>query len=263
MKIGITGCRGKMGCELLKRLINENDVIIAAGLEKQGSESIGSDILEGISTKALGVKITDNPLELFDKSDVVIDFSNVKLSVELAKIASQKNKSLVIGTTGFNDEENELIKQAALTAPILKAANMSLGVNLLLSLVEKASKVLYNDFDIEILEMHHKHKIDAPSGTALALGEAAAKGANKSLKNVITPVSREGLREQGKIGFAVLRGGSVVGEHSVIFAGLNERIELSHKSESRIIFVNGAIKAAKWLYQKPAGLYNMQDVLEI
>ncbi|MGD9637569.1 MAG: 4-hydroxy-tetrahydrodipicolinate reductase [Alphaproteobacteria bacterium] len=263
MKIGITGCRGKMGLELLKLLVADKDIEVTGGLEKDNSGYIGSGILDFIIGKNKEIKIAKSPLELFEISDVVIDFTEASASVEYARIASETKTALVIGTTGLNEEQIAEIKEYSDKTPILKAANMSLGINLLQALVKKTAHLLGDDFDIEILEMHHNQKKDAPSGTALSLGEAAASGLGSVLTDVTTNYDRNGVRKKGSIGFASMRGGDVVGEHDVIFAGLGERVILSHKATSRVIFAKGAIRAAKWLKGQSNGLYDMSDVLGI
>lgn len=256
MKIGITGSMGRMGQEVLKQLA-DSEHTIAGIIEKADSPLIGSSVELG---KGINFTVKDDSLALFEQAEVVIDFSTASASVQYAQMAAQKHKALVIGTTGFSEAQIKILETCAEKTPLLRASNLSLGVNILLSLVEKTAQIL-SDFDIEILEIHHNQKADAPSGTALSLGEAAARGRNQALKNVITPVDRNGVRSKGSIGFAVLRGGDVAGEHDVIFAGQDERLILSHKASSRTIFAKGAIKAAEWLYDKPAGLYNMRDVL--
>src|SRR5690606_14554607 len=219
---------------------------------------------EVASIGPLGVSITDDPLPVFAKAQGVLDFTSPAASVEFAGLAAQARIVHVIGTTGCSAEDDEKIRAAARHATIVKSGNMSLGVNLLSVLVQKAAQALDPaDFDIEILEMHHKHKVDAPSGTALLLGEAAARGRDIALaeNSVRVRDGYTGPRETGSIGFATLRGGSVIGEHSVILAGPGERIVLSHHAEDRSIFARGAIKAALWAYGKKPGLYSMLDVL--
>ena len=263
MKLAIAGAGGRMG-RVLTRIVHETaGAEIAGGLEPKGSPHIGADMgtLAGIG--ALGVAITDDPLALFTRIDGIIDFTVPKASLALAELSAQARIVHVIGTTGIDEQGEAAIKAAARHARIVKSGNMSLGVNLLAAMVRKVAAALGEDFDIEVLEMHHRAKIDAPSGTALLLAKAAAEGRGLDLKSrsVRTRDGHTGARPVGDIGFATLRGGSVVGEHTVMFAGPAERIELSHKAESRDIFARGAVRAALWAMDKKPGLYTMTDVL--
>jgi 4-hydroxy-tetrahydrodipicolinate reductase len=236
---------------------------IAAASEHPESKWIGCDVGELIGEGPLGILVAADPDPVFAQSDVVIDFTLPEPSLRHVASAVRHKTSLVLGTTGLSAAQQADVEKAANEVAILQAANMSLGVNLLLELVTQAAAVLTPDFDIEVLEMHHRHKVDAPSGTALALGEAAAAGRQVSLEEVSQRVrdGYTGERQRGDIGFATLRGGDVAGEHSVIFAGAGERIELTHKATTREIFVRGALRAALWLAGRPAGLYSMKDVL--
>ncbi len=263
MRLAIVGAGGRMG-RTLTRLVHEaEECEVAGGTERAGSEFIGKDLGDLAGLGPIDAYITDKPLELFASIDGVIDFSTPEASVEHAALAAQARIVHVIGTTGFSDDDEKKIAAAARHARIIKAGNMSLGVNLLMSLVKKVAKALGEEFDIEVVEMHHRHKVDAPSGTALMLGQAAADGREIALtENSVR--SRDGItgaRPAGNIGFATLRGGSVVGEHSVVFAGESERIELTHKAESRDLFAHGAVRAALWGRDKKPGLYAMTDVL--
>lgn len=263
MKIGVVGCAGRMG-QMLSRYVLDTDGCELIGGSEKTDTAIGKDIGDIIQCKPLGVKVSSTE-ELFEKADAVIDFTTPEATVSNAVLAVKTGTSLIIGTTGFSKEQQEIIENAAKKTVIVQAPNMSIGVNLLFTLVEKIARTLDDSYDIEILEMHHSNKIDAPSGTALGLGKAAAKGRGVELDDVAEKV-RDGIigaRAKGEIGFATLRGGDVVGEHSVIFASNGERIEISHKASSRKIFVKGAIKAALWAKNKPLGLYSMQDVLEL
>lgn len=236
MKIGILGAKGRMGRMIAEEISASNGTIAAA------------------------VDAGDDTESAFKTCDVLIDFTCPTASVRHAALAAQFQKPLVIGTTGFSDVETAEIKAAATKAPILLSANMSLGVNLLLKMVEDAARRLGTDFDIEIFEAHHKMKADAPSGTALALGRAAAIGRGVTLEKVMA-TDRNGKRKAGDIGFSVFRGGDVVGEHTVTFAAAGERIEFSHKATDREIFARGAIKAAQFLQKQKPGFYTMKDVL--
>lgn len=266
MKIGITGIRGRMARALALEIINNNLFDISGALVRQGYDEVGEDIGEflGLENKT-NSKITDNLEELFENSDAVIDFSSPELTMQCAEMASKKHKILVSGTTGLTDENMERLHTLANDCAIVYSSNMSIGANILLNLVEETASLLNEDYDTEVLEMHHRNKKDAPSGTALMLGKAIAKGRNLNFGEVSKKVrdGEVGPRETNEIGFAVLRGGDVVGEHTVIFAGIGERIELAHKATSRIIFVKGAIRAAIWASGKKSGFYTMQDVLRI
>ncbi len=266
LKITVSGAGGRMGAANIKAIMQTKGLKLVGAIEYSQSPNIGIDagLASGISP--LNIKITDDIDSALKNAEVIIDFSSPAASVKLAQQSAKLGIIHIIGTTGFSSQEEDQIKKAANDgAKIVKSGNMSLGVNLLAALVEKAAKTLSEDFDIEIVEMHHRHKVDAPSGTALLLGEAAANGRNIDLASNSVK-SRDGIigeREQGTIGFATLRGGSVVGEHSVVFAGSSERIELTHKAEDRGLFAIGAIKAALWAKDKEKGYYSMADVLGI
>ncbi|VAW15450.1 4-hydroxy-tetrahydrodipicolinate reductase [hydrothermal vent metagenome] len=265
MKLVIVGAAGRMGRELIRAVADIPGCVIAGGLEPAGSDFIGHDLgsLAGIGD--IGVAVTHDPLLLFAASHGVLDFTVPAASVTYAGLAAQARIVHVIGTTGFSNEDEAKIAAAARHAAIVKSGNMSLGVNLLAALVKKVAATLDEDFDIEVLEMHHRHKIDAPSGTALLLGNAAAEGRGVDLESrgVFTRHGETGARAPGDIGFATLRGGSVVGEHSVIFAATGERIILEHRAQDRAIFARGAVKAALWAHGKEPGIYSMADVLGI
>ncbi len=264
MKMVVTGAGGRMGRELIRTIDSVDGIELFGAIERNGSEFVGKDAGKLAGLEENGVIVTDDPLPVFAGAHGVIDFTSPAASCEFAALAAQARIVHVIGTTGMDGDDEARISAAARHATIVKSGNMSLGVNLLAILVEQAARALEaDDFDLEILEMHHKHKVDAPSGTALLLGEAAAKGRGIDLKNNYVAVrdGHTGARETGSIGFATLRGGSVVGEHSVILAGDGERIELSHLAQDRNIFAKGAVKAALWGRGKKPGLYSMRDVL--
>lgn len=265
MRLAVAGAAGRMG-RTLARIIHETPgVTLGGGLERSGSEFLGRDFGELAGLGILNVPLTDQAPELFTRIDGIIDFTVPAASVELAGLSAQARIVHVIGTTGLSETQEAAIDAAARHATIVKSGNMSLGVNLLAALVKRAAASLGEDFDIEIAEMHHRAKVDAPSGTALLLGEAAAAGRAISLKERSVRVrdGHTGAREAGDIGFATLRGGSVVGDHMVMFAGDGERIELSHRAESRDIFARGAVKAAIWAKGKKPGRYSMADVLDL
>jgi len=259
LRIVIAGAGGRMGRALVQTLRESKDIELAGALEAKGHPDLGQDagLLAGLPLAH--VALTDDPLRLLANADAVIDFTVSKVSVELAALAAQARIVHIIGTTGLSDGDEAKIRAASRHAVIVKSGNMSLGVNLLASLVRRAAHAL-PEFDIEIVEMHHRHKMDAPSGTALLLGRAAAAGREVVLTDTMA-TARGGLRGNGAIGFASLRGGTVVGEHEVVLAGPGERIVLGHIAEDRAIFARGAIAAARWGHGQKPGLYSMADVL--
>lgn len=257
MKIGVVGCNGRVGQLIVKELLSGN-------WEKHDLELSGGSA-RNTSEDQTGFFVTENEEELFEKSDVIIDFTLPEGTLNHANLAAKHKKTLIVGTTGLTQEDELALKKAANETTIIYAANMSVGVNLLLSLVEKAAATLESDWDIEIFESHHKYKVDAPSGTALALGRSAAIGRGNNLDN-LAEYDRHGqigAREKGKIGFSVARGGDVVGEHTVFFYGEGERVELTHKATDRSLFAKGALRAAVWSKDKEPGLYSMRDVLSL
>ena len=264
MKLVVTGAGGRMGQALIRIIAQTEGASLHAAIEREGSPLIGRDAGKISGAGTLGVPVTSDPLAAFLNADGVIDFTAPAASIEYAGLAAQARIVHVIGTTGCSTEDEEKFRAAARHARIVKSGNMSLGVNLLAALVRQAARALdAAGWDIEVLEMHHKHKVDAPSGTALLLGEAAAEGRGVSLaeKSVRVRDGHTGPRPEGAIGFATLRGGSVVGEHSVILAGEGEVLTFSHSAGDRTIFARGAVKAALWAYQQKPGLYSMSDVL--
>ena len=265
MKIGITGCAGRMGQMLVAQVLGTDGADLAGGSEYAGSPAIGQDVAAVAGFDPCGLAITSSPADLFAASDVVIDFTLPSATEDHARLAAEHGTALIIGTTGLNDAQQAALEAAAQKTAIVQAANFSLGVNLLAALTRQVAGVLGDDYDIEIVEMHHKHKVDAPSGTALALGHAAANGRGVNLDDVADKVrdGHTGERNPGDIGFATLRGGDVVGDHTVIFAADGERLELTHKASSRTIFAKGAVRAAMWCDGKAPGLYGMKDVIGV
>ena len=262
-RIGIVGCAGRMGRMLLKVAGETEGCVIAGGSEAPDSPAQGQDLGTQAGLAELGIAVGTDPVALFAQSDAVIDFTAPAISVRHAELAAQAEAVLVLGTTGLDEEQDAAIARAAQHAAIVQAANMSLGVNVLMELVERAARSLDADYDIEIMEIHHRYKVDAPSGTALALGKAAAKGRAVDLDKVAQRV-RDGVtgpRRRGDIGFASLRGGDIAGEHTVALVGDGERVELTHRATNREVFARGAVKAALWARGKPPGLYSMRDVL--
>jgi 4-hydroxy-tetrahydrodipicolinate reductase len=263
MRLVVAGAGGRMGRTLIKAITDSKDFVLAGALEDARSPLIGWDAgtLAGLGEN--NIKLTGDVAPLMEKADGIIDFTIPVATTSFAALAAKAGKVHIIGTTGLTEADEAMIKEAAKTATIVKSGNMSLGVNLLAALAKRVAKTLDASFDIEVLEMHHNQKVDAPSGTALLLGRAAAEGRGIDF-NKCSVASREGhtgARRPGDIGFATLRGGSVVGEHSVIFAGPAERIELVHKAEDRMIFARGALHAALWARHQKPGLYSMTDVL--
>jgi 4-hydroxy-tetrahydrodipicolinate reductase len=248
---------------LVKQVSETAGCTICGGTEPANSPNIGKDIHALAGLEFSGILISDDTSKLFEEADAVIDFTAPTASVAHAKLAAEYGKILVIGTTGLSNEEQAEISACGDKAVIVQGANMSLGVNLLAQLTKKVAAILDDEFDIEVLEMHHHHKVDAPSGTALLLGKAAAAGRDVDHDSVADR-GRDGItgaRKRGDIGYAVLRGGNVVGDHTVMFAAENERIELTHKAGDRSIFARGAVRAAIWAKDKSAGNYDMMDVL--
>jgi 4-hydroxy-tetrahydrodipicolinate reductase len=259
VRIVVAGAAGRMGRALVRAIAETPGCVLAGAFEAKGHAELGQDagVLAGL--KPLGIAVTDDPAPLIGKAQAILDFTSPKVSVALAETAAKAGIVDVIGTTGFSPDDEAKIRAAASRTVIVKSGNMSLGVAVLASLVKEAAKVLPG-FDVEILEMHHNKKVDAPSGTALLLGEAAAAGRGIALGQHSVK-DRNGRRPQGAIGFASLRGGTVVGEHQVIFAGPGERVVLSHVAEDRAILARGAIAAALWGQGKKPGLYAIADVL--
>lgn len=263
LRIGVTGAAGRMGRMLVCRVTETKGCIIAGATERPGHEAVGRDagVIAGLDE--LGVTIGDDPVALFAQVTAVLDFTTPDTATEHAALAAQGKTVYVVGTTGLTAEHEAELTKAAKHTAIVQAPNFSVGVNVMMALTERISTILDDDYDIEVLEMHHRHKVDAPSGTALGLGEAAARGRGVKLGEVAQR-TRDGVigpRKAGDIGFATLRGGDVVGEHTVVFAGDGERLEITHKAASRQIFAAGAVRAALWADGKPPGRYHMRDVL--
>ncbi len=262
VRIVVAGAAGRMGKTLIRIIAETEGAVLHGALEAKGHPDLGQDagVLAGL--KPCGVMLSDDPLPVLAHAQALIDFTVPKVSVELAALSAQARITHVLGTTGMSADDDARVRAAARHAVIVKSGNMSLGVNLLAALVKQAAKALPG-YDVEIVEMHHRRKVDAPSGTALLLGEAAAQGRGISLKenSVRARDGHTGARADGVIGFAALRGGTVIGEHEVILAGPQERIVLSHIAEDRAIFAHGAVAAALWGEGKKPGLYAMADVL--
>lgn len=261
--IVITGASGRMGQMLVAQVQASDKVQLVGAVERTGHAWVGQDVGVAMGGAPVGVTVTDQPLDAFAKAQAVIDFTAPEATLEFAALAAQARAVHVIGTTGMSDEQIARLQPAARHAVIVRAGNMSLGVNLLVQLTKRVAAALDDDFDIEVIEAHHNQKVDAPSGTALMLGEAAAEGRGVTLADV-SDRGRDGItgaRKKGDIGFTAIRGGDIVGEHDVLFAATGERITLRHVASDRAVFARGALKAALWGQGKQPGEYDMVDVL--
>jgi 4-hydroxy-tetrahydrodipicolinate reductase len=263
MKIGVVGATGRMGRMVIRQVHETDGCELVGAVNRPSAAERGMDVGELVGIGAIGVKLGDDPAALFKAAQVVIDFTVPAATLAHLKLAAEHGCNMVIGTTGLTAEHDAAIASAAQKVAVMQAPNMSAGVVLLTVLAEQVARTLGPEYDIEVLEMHHRHKIDAPSGTALALGAAAAKGRGIDLaaSSVRARDGHTGARPRGAIGFATLRGGDVVGDHSVILATDGERIELTHKAQSRVIYAAGAVRAARWTEGKAPGRYTMRDVL--
>lgn len=264
-RIAIAGAAGRMGKILIEATLAASDAELTAATVRSGSSLVGVDAGELAGQGKQGITIVSSLAEFINVFDVVIDFTSPQATLEHAKLCAEHGKALVIGTTGFSDEEKQQLLAYQKNIPLCVAANYSTGVNLCFKLLETAARVMAAEADIEIVEAHHRHKVDAPSGTALRMGEVIADTLGRDLKQVAV-YGREGqtgARSRDTLGFATVRGGDVVGDHTVMFLADGERVEITHKASSRLAFANGAVRAALWLPQQPAGLYDMQDVLNL
>ena len=262
MKIAIAGASGRMGRMLIETVLNDPTLTLSGALDRNGSEALGQDAGAFLG-KATGVLLTDDMDRVFAQSDCLIDFTRPAGTLAHVDAALRHGTKLVIGTTGFDAAQKDALTAAAEKVGIVFAANMSVGVNVTLKLLEFAARYFETGYDIEIIEAHHRHKVDAPSGTALAMGEVIAGALGRSLDECAV-YGRHGVtgeRDPSTIGFSAIRGGDIVGDHTVLFAGIGERIELTHKSASRLSYAQGALRAARFLEGRASGLYDMQDVL--
>jgi 4-hydroxy-tetrahydrodipicolinate reductase len=263
VKIGVAGAAGRMGGRIVALAGEYEGLQLAAAFERSGHKDIGRDIGQVAGVGEIGVVLSDGISSIIDSVDIIIDFTSVGSTKENLKTAAAKGKAMVIGTTGFSDEDMKEIAPFVKKVPCVMASNMSLGVNLLLKVLQDVARALGDDYDIEIVEAHHRLKKDAPSGTALKMAQVIADAVDRNLGEVAV-YARKGIigqRTKKEIGIQTVRAGDIVGEHTVLFGGLGERIEITHKASSRDTFARGALKAARWLSGKPAGLYDMQDVL--
>jgi len=261
LNLAITGAAGRMGKSLIQASAQTDGAALSAAIYREDSSLIGVDAGELAGVGRLGVPLTDKLAEA--NYDLLIDFTVIEPCLDHLQVAREMGKPVVIGTTGFNQQQKEVIQDVAQDIPLVLAPNTSVGITLCMHLLRQMSPILAEDSDIEIIETHHRHKIDAPSGTAVRLGEVIADSLGRDLSDCAI-YGREGIgepRDRDTIGFATVRGGDVVGDHTVLFASEGERIELTHKASSRMTFAKGALRAAKWLIDQPPGLYDMQDVL--
>lgn len=263
VRIAVAGAAGRMGRNLVRATFLNQDARVGAGSERPESSLVGVDVGELCGEGKFDVVLTDDLAKEIDNFDVIIDFTAPASTLANLELCRQHGKSIVIGTTGFSEQERATIDEIAQSVPIVMAPNYSVGVNLVFKLLEKAAKVMGDYCDIEIVEAHHRHKVDAPSGTAIGMGEAIAGAMGNQLSDVAV-YAREGItgeRTKDEIGFATIRAGDIVGEHTAMFADIGERVEITHKATDRMTFANGAVKAAVWLSQKSPGFYTMTDVL--
>ena len=265
LKIGIVGAGGRMGRQLIQAVQNAEGVELGAAFERKGSSLIGADAGELAGIGSIGIKVAEDLAAQQDKFDVLIDFTRPEGTLDHIACCVAHNKKMIIGTTAFDEAGKATIQAAAEKIAIVFASNYSVGVNLVFKLLEKAAKVMGDYCDIEIIEAHHRHKVDAPSGTALSMGEHIAKTLGRDLKThgVFCREGITGERKRDEIGFSTIRASDVVGEHTVWFADIGERVEISHRASSRMTFANGAVRAAKWVVNKRNGLFDMTDVLDL
>ena len=262
IKVAVMGCTGRMGAAVTNQILNTPLFSFVGGAVRQDSDHIGQDIGKVLNRQNVGILVTKDPEPIIQAADVIIDFTTPISTANLIQIAAEYHKPYVTGTTGMGKDLQQDVYNAAEKIPVIFSPNMSVGMTLMTAIVKKMAEVLDETFDIEIQEMHHRYKLDAPSGTAIAIGNAAASGRGQILENTAIR-NRIGQRKSGEIGFAVLRGGEVAGDHKAVFAGNNEMLEISHRAFDRNVFASGALKAAQWLINKPKGMYTMHDVLGI
>jgi 4-hydroxy-tetrahydrodipicolinate reductase len=263
VKAIVAGCAGRMGGRIIKLIHQTDDIILGAGFEKSDHPCVGQDLGEVVGIGKLGIQVASSLDDVIDKGDVVIDFTHHVASLRHLRIAVEHSRPTVIGTTGFTQGEMEEIRELSKRAPCVLTPNMSQGINLMFKMVQEIATVLGDDFDVEIVEAHHRFKKDSPSGTALKLAQILAKSLNRNLDDVAV-YGRKGMigeRKSQEIGIQAVRAGDIVGEHTAIFGGIGERIEFTHRAHSRDCFGKGALRAARWIISQKNGLYDMQDVL--
>lgn len=263
VRVAVNGAAGRMGRQLVRVVSEHEDLVLGAAFEHAQSDALGSDAGELAGIGRQGVAVSHDADSAADAFDVLIDFTRPDSTLAALKACRENGKRMVIGTTGLSDDDRQAVQDAAREIPVVLAPNMSVGVNLTMKLLETAARALGDSVDIEVIEAHHRHKVDAPSGTALAMGEAVAKSLGRSLEDcaIYGREGHTGERDRKTIGFSTIRAGDIVGEHTVMFAAEGERVEVTHKASDRGIFARGAVRAAAWLADKDAGFYSMADVL--
>lgn len=262
-RIAVIGATGRMGKALIEAVCQAEGMVLTAAIARPGSTLVGADAGELVGLGRLGIPVVDDLARVVDDFDVLIDFTHPSVTSSTLEVCRQAGKGMIIGTTGFSSAGRHQLEQVARDIPVVFAANYSVGVNLCLNLLDTAARVLGDEVDIEVIEAHHRHKVDAPSGTALRMGEVVASALGRDL-NEVAVYGREGqtgARVRETIGFATVRAGDIVGDHTVLFAAEGERVEITHKASSRMTFARGAVRAALWLNQQKSGLFDMQDVL--
>ncbi|MDI1472547.1 4-hydroxy-tetrahydrodipicolinate reductase [Thermodesulfovibrio sp. 1176] len=265
IKVTVCGAAGRMGSRIIALSKDYPEIKLVGAVESKDNSRLGDDVGVVAGIGELGIKIVDDIEKVIDNTDIAVNFTNPEATIEHLKIVKKHKKSIVIGTTGFDNEQISLVQKASKEIPIVLSPNMSIGVNLLFKILKDVAKVLGDDYDVEIIEAHHRMKKDAPSGTAIKMAKVIAEALGRNFDEVAV-YARKGIigeRTKKEIGIQTVRAGDIVGEHTVIFGGLGERIEITHKASSRDTFARGALKAVLWLYGKPAGLYDMGDVLGI
>lgn len=263
IKVIVAGAAGRMGCRLVALVRESTALALAGAIEGTGHHLLGEDAGETAGAGRVGVAISDDLSALMDRGEVVVDFSSPEATLEHFRIVAQHRRAMVIGTTGFSAAELEEVRSLARHVPCVCSPNMSVGVNLIYKVIGEMARTLGDDYDIEVIEAHHRLKKDAPSGTALKIAEVLARSVNRDL-NQIGVYARKGLigeRKKGEIGIQTIRAGDIVGDHTILFGGMGERIEVTHRASSRDTFARGALRAARWVVRQPPGLYDMMDVL--
>jgi 4-hydroxy-tetrahydrodipicolinate reductase len=263
IKVIVAGAAGRMGCRLVALVKDSTALALVGAIEHKGHHALGDDAGETAGSGRAGVSITDDLSALLDRGEVVVDFSAPEATLSHLRVVAQHRRAMVIGTTGFSAAEMEEVKMLARQVPCVCSPNMSVGVNLMYKVIGEMAKTLGDEYDIEVIEAHHRLKKDAPSGTALRIAEVLARAVNRDL-NQVGVYARKGLigeRKKGEIGIQSIRAGDIVGDHTILFGGMGERIEVTHRASSRDTFARGALRAARWVVRQPPGLYDMMDVL--
>ena len=265
IKVVVTGAYGRMGSRILKLLLNEKGIEVVGATERHGHPSLGNDAGEVVGEKRINVSLSESLEVSASQADVIVDFTSPQASINHVKYASMTGKPMVIGTTGFSSKEQKELETLARQFPCVISPNMSIGVNVMFEISKQLAQLLGNEFDIEIIEAHHRKKVDSPSGTAIKLGEIVADASGREFKSAakFERYGHIGERKPNEIGIQTIRGGDIVGEHTIMFCGLGERLELTHKALNRDIFARGAIHALRWVVGKPPGIYSMKDVMGI